>query len=337
MKKTGQIFVLILFTALAAMCGWLVIHYIESLARQSRAESFAETEGKILSATVTTTTGSRGRTYYHPHLLYTYEVSGQSYQGKVYRYDNYPADRNKANQIVASHPAGSAIKVYYDPGNPADAVLSPRVIALDVSRPFLFAPLFFWMMWTWWSVLVQGNRRKGISLAGGVKILSRGLVTRVRLPRYSAVGMGLCTAGGISLIAAIVILMARIESPTRAGFISLWMVIIGGGLVYGWQFRKIASGTQDLVIDEDARIVRLPLTYKRKQQQPIPYSEIKAITLVKISHQTKNKVYYTYAPTLRTQGGTPQRLTDLEKGRAESFAKWLREKLGITATENDPD
>jgi hypothetical protein len=332
MKTWGNVLGFTFLVISFGVCIWfLEVRGIRVLMRQYRAQSFPQTEGTILAGEVIRQTGSKGRVYYHPHFLYSYTINGQGYQGGRYRYDGYPSDEASVSQIVASHPIGSSVEVYYNPDDPADTCLAPLVVAQDVSILFLFTPITLIFLF----VLLKAGREldwpgRITPVAGGVKIITETMTTRVRLPRYQPSWLSLITAGIFSVIAGIVIPLGFKYSPVPAGSFALLIILATCVLVYFWQYWRLASGIQDLVIDEGARTVELPLTYKRRERRPLPFAVIKAVTLEKVAHRGKSGVSYTYAPTLEMRDGSSERLTDLSKNRAEAFASWLREKLGTS-------
>lgn len=337
------IFLVITCAAALLLTVCMEVHFVGVLIEQCQAQSFPKTEGQVLSVRIDSHRGSKGGVSYHPAILYRYEVNGQSYEGGRYRYDGFPDDYYSVNEIVTDHPAGSTIEVYYNPDNPADTVLSTGVVAWDVPLPFLISPFFYLFLFltlnTWRVINWPGKVQP---VAGGVKIMTEMLTTRVRMPRYLPGNVGLITAGILTFSAGIVIAFYYASSTVPAGFYALLIIIAASALAYFWQYWRVASGRQDLVIDEGARTLTLPLTCDRSGRQPLPFSEIKAVTLEEVAHKVKNGVIYTYAPTLELRDGSSERLTDigsilstssLNQNRAESFAAWLREKLGVPASE----
>jgi hypothetical protein len=169
-------------------------------------------------------------------------------------------------------------------------------------------------------------------IAGGRKLFSEMLTTRVRLPRYEA-GYLATIAVAIAGIAAGLIVVAASPAPgpsvTTAAEAGLGAVILAGLGAYLWQKIRIASGDQDLIIDAATRTVTLPLTFKRKQRLTFPFQDIARVSLEQIEHRSRyNRVSYTYAPTFELRDGTTERLADLSEPKAASFASWLRDKLG---------
>jgi hypothetical protein len=327
-----KILVLILFVGLWVFMTWMfVILGGEHLWRQQRAESFATTQGTVRTSEVTVTYGSKGSVHYHVSINYSYSVDGHNYYCSRYRYDAHPDNRNLADAIVAAHPAGSTVPVYYDPQNPADALLSAGADAADVYMLFFTTPICLLFLWLTIN-MVQGLNLGGSKVAGGVKILDDTMVTRVRLPRFLPVIGALAALGGLSLVAGALMFAGAIPgTPLTAGGFLLVVVLLGGAAVYGWQYRNIHSGKQDLVINFAARTVQLPLTYKRRETMTVSFSEIKEVALTKVRHASRSGAYYTYIVTLEMKDGILQSLINLNEARAKSLAEWLNQNFGISA------
>jgi hypothetical protein len=328
-------FTVILLVALWAFIFWMIdVHGVQVLLRQHASESFPGTQGTVLHSSVTTTRGSKGSIHYHVSISYQYVVDGQTYVGRRYRYDGHPGNEEVVNAVVDSHPAGSAVEVYYNPRDPWDTVLSTAVDAQDVYILFLFTPVSLVFLWALMNAIQQidwpGSSQ---AVAGGVKLISEIRYTRVRLPRHQPLMLGLAALGALSLLAGILMAAGAVSGPPlTVGAELLAGMLLGGGLVFGWFFQQVQSGRQDLVIDEGARTVQLPLTYKRREQSPVPFSEIKQVAMKMVRHKTKRGVYYTYLVTLEMTDGSLQDLLNTKQSRAEPFAAWLIEKFGLSGT-----
>lgn len=84
--------------------------------------------GRILSSTVVRRRRNN-RSSYYPVIVYEYSVGGMNYQGqKITPGLNWGG--SGSGKVVARYPAGSAVTVYYDPKNPADAVLERNVTSV---------------------------------------------------------------------------------------------------------------------------------------------------------------------------------------------------------------
>lgn len=329
-----KIFTFILMAVLFAFFSWaLVFLNVRTLFRQHAAESFPHVQGTVLYGQVTVTHGSKGSVHYHVHITYRYSVDGINYTGGRYRYDGHPSGSDAANEVVAEHPVGSVVDVYYNPQDPTDTVLSAPVDTADVSMLFFTTPMTFLFLW----MLLKTGREidwpwDGPPKVGGVKIITEMMVTRVRLPRYGPLSVTLLGAAILFVTGGVLIQFGLMQMPPWvAGQFCLAGVLLGVAAIYAWQFMNIHSGKQDLVIDEGSRTIQLPLTYKRRAQTPISFSEVRSVRLNKVRHQSKNRVYYTYMVTLDMVNDSQQKLIDLNQTRAESLAAWLKEKLGLSA------
>ena len=328
-----KVFTVVLLGAVFVFMVWAFdIRGALTLWQQHQAETFPITQGQVLSSRMRVTHGSKGGIHYHISIIYSYVVNGLTHQSVCYRYDGHPGNAAAVNALVAQHPAGSTIDVYYNPQDPGDSVLSTGVDAQDVYNLFLFTPfclLFFWVLVN----AVQEVNWGGTPVAGGVKLISEMMVTRVRLPRFQPLMPGLAALGGFSLVAFLLMASGILSGPPLAtGAWLLLSALLGGAIAYGWQYQHVHSGRQDLVIDESSRTIQLPLTYKRRTQTPVPFSEIMAVALKKVAHQRKGGVRYTYLVTLKMKDGSSQNLINLNQARAEALAAWLNEKFGLTST-----
>jgi hypothetical protein len=71
--------------------------------------------------------GNRGSAAY-PVVQYSYQVNGMMYQGQKIA-PGMEAGGTGAGKVVERYPAGAQVMVFYDPNNPADAVLERKAPA----------------------------------------------------------------------------------------------------------------------------------------------------------------------------------------------------------------
>ncbi len=78
--------------------------------------------------------GDRHRTY-HPQVKYSYSVNGQPFTGEMISFGFKRADRspNPAQAVVNAYPTGKSVVVYFNPTNPAEAVLERRASSLGIT------------------------------------------------------------------------------------------------------------------------------------------------------------------------------------------------------------
>ena len=87
--------------------------------------------GIVVDSRVETSNRRRGRSkdlIYTPIVEYSYRVNGQEFRGRQIGPDDQAADTlADAEKVAARFPKGSAVSVYYDAGNPGDAMLEKPV------------------------------------------------------------------------------------------------------------------------------------------------------------------------------------------------------------------
>lgn len=108
------------------------------LARQ--ASHWPHAMGTVTASEVTyqsVSTGDKSETNYTVSVNYEYSVAGTKYSSKRVTYfgvDMKHRTRDTADKQRAKYAEGSMIKVLYNPGNPADAI-----VEIDIPRTFYFA------------------------------------------------------------------------------------------------------------------------------------------------------------------------------------------------------
>jgi hypothetical protein len=189
-----------------------------------------------------------------------------------------------------------------------------------------------WVLCFWPLILLSPGvnwHRKAPPIAGGVRLISDWTTTRVRLPRFWAGLNCVAVTAILYLLASLVFLLDSLTNslPFIAGLVTLVGISIVGLTIYLLLRRKAESGLQDLVIHEGARTLELPLTYGRRERILLPFTSVVAVTVKPIRRRKDGW----HAVALQLRDGPPQKLTNLmnSQDRAESFAAWLREKLGL--------
>jgi hypothetical protein len=303
-------------------------------AKQYESGKYPAVTGTVTHSEVRTHTGSKGGKSYEAVINYRFEVGGQRFAGSRLRYNQVSGGWNQANSLVAAHPTGAAVEVFYNPENPQDALLSPGVGGADFILVLFLTPFNAIMLGFW--IYLAGWLRERLyrPVAGGVQIISDGIYTRVRLPQFGALGWGLVTTGGLSFAAVLIVGISTQMQPS----IPLILTVIGavylsGLAVFLWQWQKLRTGIDDLVINVAGRSLDLPETFGRHERMTVSLADIENFEVMQIEHRSsKGGISYTYAPTLRLRGPEPgeQKLADWsDKVKADDFAAWLRTQLGI--------
>jgi uncharacterized protein DUF3592 len=140
---------------------------VVAIARQLDARRrFLTADGTVRSSDVKTSRGGKGGTQYAPQVRYRYRVGEKEYDSERYTFDSSTSSGagEYSRRIVAAHPPGRAIRVYYDPDRPEVAILD-----LDVPTGLWFWLLFLqpfltigvgmaWALATWFPQQRRLNR-----------------------------------------------------------------------------------------------------------------------------------------------------------------------------------
>jgi hypothetical protein len=302
--------------------------------RQYESASYASTTGRVTDSRVVSHHSRKGGTSYSAEIDYHYEVGGQAFDGSRFRYNNSSAGFSSAQATVNAHPVGSEVRVFYDARDPGLAVLSPGIEGMDFLVVLFIMPFNMVMLglWTWIGGWLRGHLLKPV--AGGVRIIREGTRTRIRLPQYSALVLAMIVVGAVSFVSIFVVGFSTNMHPSiPTAIATLVVVALAGAGVYAWQWLKVHSGDDDLIIDESLGVIELPETYGRKDRVKAAMGDLESLTVVQITHRgSKGGVSYTYAPMLQMRGasGGVQKLADWsDQMRADTFVEWLRPRLGI--------
>ena len=270
--------------------------------------------GAVTHSEVTTHHSSKHGTSYQASISYRFEVGAKQFTGERLRFTPASSDSTSACSLVSAHPVGSTVQVFYNPNDPMESLLLPGVNGSDFLAVLFLTPFNAIMLGLW--IWTGGWLRERLfrPLAGGVKIIADGMSTRVRLPQFGAVGWGLVTAGGLGFVSMFIVgFSTKMQPSIGLALAVLAAVYLAGVGVAFWQWRKISSGIDDLVINEAARTLVLPQTLGRQQPLSVGIADIESLTVETIEHiSNKGSRSYTYAPTLRLRGAQPgdQKLAD---------------------------
>ena len=131
-EKTVFILVVIGCALLAIGFGvWQIMLGRRNRALSAASVSWPAAAGTVLSSVIATrqlqesgTGSTRWVTYYTPAVRYVYEVAGVRYEANTIQFGDLERNTKlEPEQHVARYPAGAAVKVRYDPGNPSIATL----------------------------------------------------------------------------------------------------------------------------------------------------------------------------------------------------------------------
>jgi hypothetical protein len=304
-----------------------------SLYRQYESRNYPSVTGTITRSEVVSHHSSKDGTSYNAVIEYQFEAGGRKLVGNKIRLGTTASSHANAVAAVNARPVGSTVPVFYNPTNPQESLLSPGIEGLDFMF-LLFLTPFNMVMFGFW-IWIGGWLREHFfrPVAGGVKIIADGMTTRIRLPQVPAIVWGIGATGGLGFISIFAVGLGAGMEPSIPLILSATAAVYGTGLaVYLWQWRKINSGIDDLIVNGPSQTLELPLTFDRKERVTVNVANIKSLFVDKIEHRgSKGGISYTYAPTLYLPGAEPatQKLADWsDKLKADEFAEWLRKQIG---------
>jgi hypothetical protein len=330
------LFFALFWSAIVLLFDGLMAHGIY---KQLESQHYPSVTGTITHSEVTSHTGSKGGTSYTAVINYRFEIGGQTFEGNKLRFGMTTSSSESAHASVSAHPVGSAAQVFYNPENSQQSLLAPGINGSDLIFVIFLTPFNMVMIGLWLWCAGWLRERFFRPLAGGVKIITDGLTTRIRLPQLPAIFWGLGTTGLLGFISMFAVgIVTKMSPAIPLALAVIAIVYVAGGAVYFHQRQKINSGIDDLILNESSRTIELPLTFGRKQRVTVNVAEIKSLSVEKIIHRSnKGGVSYTYAPTLSLHGkeAAIQKLADWsDKLKADEFTEWLRKQLdpNISAT-----
>jgi hypothetical protein len=96
--------------------------------KMAAVQGWPSTMGTVLMSTLEWRRGSKGGSVAYPAVQYSYQVGGQVFQGRKIA-PGMEVGGTGAGKVVERYPAGAQVMVFYDPNNPADAVLERKAPA----------------------------------------------------------------------------------------------------------------------------------------------------------------------------------------------------------------
>jgi hypothetical protein len=315
--------------------------FLDDTRLQLRAMSYSSVEGTITLSAVR----DDPRTNKHEFVVqYTYEVDGRRYEGNRYRYSPWrSADSEEIGALVSEFPVGSTVEVFYRSGAPADALLDPGPRGVDLME------LLFRTFCT-------------LGLGGGIFLAAREWMTAgAPVPSFERNGRTHVTLSGISpvitgflwaaMTAFLLLLILAIAIPglhvSLHVAVGAWILSVVVG-VLAWRRQRVRwnAGHYDLILDEQARFLLLPVKPGGSVRLKVPWSKVTSLTIeTKISKsrerldekfeggRKKRMGSVSFQPTLGFTDASGKHCTETlaswsDPEQAEKFVNWLKARLG---------
>lgn len=322
--------------------------FVRTVAANLRATEWPTTTGTVLYTHLREERDSEGGRTHWAEVLYAYEVQGHHYSGDKCR----PAEIKglgslRPKDFVALHPAGARVTVHYNSFDPAQAALDVGVgpaegLFLMFLMPFNAIMLTAWVAIAAWAT---GRWRAGgaPAVAGGVRLIHDGPRVRVRLPRVSPFAALLGTFLATTFAGVFLAGFGSHAISPAVAVGAAWALALGcTAAVFARVARRVWSGQADLVIDPLRKRITLPQTYGRREPLEVPFADVKEVAVVERVSRDSDGPTYTYEPTLRCVDPRAGYVKDAvlakwrDRAKAEAFAAWLRERLGVREARTVP-
>ena len=93
-----------------------------------RGQSWPKAEAKVEASQVLQEVRTRGGPQFRIKLNYRYTVDGKAYTGERFNNrNNYLSGEGQARSVAQAYPQGARCEVFYNPNDPAEAVIDPSV------------------------------------------------------------------------------------------------------------------------------------------------------------------------------------------------------------------
>jgi hypothetical protein len=303
------------------------------LIKQHDSRNYSSVTGTVISSVVVETSDSDSSSY-AANVTYKYTVGSHEYTSDRLTFGMRTSAQSAAESVVAAHPPGSPVTVYYNPAKPSDCVISQGIdgntlfglifilpfnmIALG-SVAYVFAGI---------SNLLRGNP------AGGVPIRTEGSTTRATLRKITPIGAAALATLAVSFVMAFVLGFSALGHAAPLWPEVLGLFFIGACAITAYLHRdaKLRSGTLDLVIDAHTKTIQLPQTCGRTAPLQIKLEDLAAIEIEKLVKPSSDGDTTSYFPTLAwsdvNSSVKTARLTEWgSQERAEAFTEWLRKAV----------
>lgn len=302
-----------------ALLGWLAVLLWRSIEAQAVVRRYPQVEGEVTRSQYRETGSMMGYPF-ESEVEFKYQFGGQERtQRRIALTKSYLTAKGR----MQDHPVGKKVPLLVNPANPAEILALSE--AQGASGYVLFVPLLgvgavLFMGGSLWESQVRLAWRE----TGGVKLTRTPQQTRVHLrtPRLDALQLGLppMTMAPFAWWVAETVGF----SPNEQGH--AWLlgsVGLVGGAALMWMMGQGSSG---ITLNAGDRVLVLPEAGEAHGDLRVSYADVEAVTVERVEDDKSNRFTVSVRP--RGKAAVPlERWRDQD--RAEQFAAWLRQQLGL--------
>ena len=330
-KTKAPLFFTLFWTAIT---GTFLIVLGHGAVNQMRSFMFASTVGTVDSIRETVHRGSKGGTSYGIDIAYHFTVNQRRYDSTRLRYLQGSSSKRWAAGMLEQWPVGAHPTVYYNPGDPAQAVLIRGLEGHDLFMALFLTPFTLIMLMLWVGTVQGWRKTKGFM---GLRILEQDSITRIRPSGWIAVGVGAVVLGIGAFLSIFVLALGFGGDPSLpvagCAWIGLLALALAAGLI---KFARIRAGREDVVLDDGSATLLEPKGVQ------VPYTGISGVHVVtKTQRSSKGQTTTTYEVWLHYQlaNSAPGRLKleewSANETDARRFAAWLGLRIGAPVADGN--
>jgi hypothetical protein len=215
-------------------------------------------------------------------------------------------------------------------------VLRPGLEAGDFFMPLFMTPFNMIMVASWVVAVLILVERFVKPRPAGVRVRHEGMNVRVRPQAFLPMAAAAAAAAVAAFVCIFPVAIAGGSDAPPALIFAAWGVVLAVAvLIYFRTALPQWAGHRDLVIDPWRKTITLPRTRGRQESVQVQLSDVIA---VEVEHRedtdSDGDVRHTYLPTLKSKDSRGGERTDVlaswnDSDRADRFAAWLRERVGI--------
>jgi hypothetical protein len=232
-----------------------------------------------------------------PDLHYTYTVNGVNYTGDRYRCWTVASNDGSAERIVAAHPVGTPVTVYYDPDDPAASVLRTGIEGSDLYLAIFLTPFNIIMLGGWWRAAKVFRRLRSSAPFGGLPLVREDERLQIRLDdtRFG------CPAGLALALSFILIFALGLTfgfNPPLPLMVGVWAALLGLCALVYW-CDPLTGVARKLVLDDRCGKLEVYRRSRAVADLVIAATSVKDVTVVVTEKpDAEGGVYRSYAPTI---------------------------------------
>jgi hypothetical protein len=220
-----------------AITGTFNVLWIGMLSRQLMTWSYAETTGTIEESRIERGRDSDGDTTYDARITYVYDVGGQRHQAHRIRCFamRFNGGHRQARGEVRRFPQGKRVAVFYDAGDPSQAVVDRSLRGEDFFLPLFMNPFNIIMLGGWY-LLIKSRRKNG--KPAGFSWRDDGLKVVARLYSITPTAAAATAVMVSSFVLIFVCGFGMMSLPADWLVPGAWLVVISSA-VWAWKaFRR---------------------------------------------------------------------------------------------------